>query len=214
MLLGVLLVLLVGCANVLQCFAGPGRAPQREIAVRLALGASRAASCAALAESAVIASVGRLVGVLLALWTSDACWPGSCDVPRLGDASIDVRVLAFAVALSACDRIVAASTAVLASRSSVNDALAEGGPVGPSAVAAPSLPQRVVGRRSRGGGGPALGGRASWCARSRTCARSNSASTRTVPLSSFREPSDRASTAVDGTALPRPPVAGVMGFPA
>jgi putative ABC transport system permease protein len=98
-----LCVLLIACANVanLQLVQAAGRAP--EIAVRLALGASRRRIvCSLLIENLLLFAIGGAAGLLVALGGMDLlqAW-GAASVPRLKEAAIDTRALAFAALLSA-----------------------------------------------------------------------------------------------------------------
>jgi putative ABC transport system permease protein len=103
-------VLLIACANVanLQLARALGR--ERELAVRAALGASRGQLAKQVfIESAILAVLGAVAGVLLALWGLDAIKaiaPGGSasfapsDAIRFQEANLDFKVLAFAAALA------------------------------------------------------------------------------------------------------------------
>ena len=103
-------VLLIACANVanLQLARALGR--ERELAVRAALGASRRQLAKQVfIESAILAVLGAVAGVLLALWGLDAIKaiaPGSSasfapsDAARFQEANLDFKVLAFTAAVA------------------------------------------------------------------------------------------------------------------
>jgi predicted permease len=103
LLLGaVSLVLLIACANVASLMLARAVSRERELAMRVALGASRsrlARQC--LTESAVLGIAGGLLGVLLAsagIQPFVALWPGS--LPRAEEVQLDWRVLLFAIGVS------------------------------------------------------------------------------------------------------------------
>jgi putative ABC transport system permease protein len=124
----VLLVILLACANVCALLLGRAAGRQREIAVRLALGASRGRLARQLlAESVVIAGAGGLVGVLLATAAVDALVAlVPADVPRLHEVGVDGRVLAFALALTGLSALGAGLVpALMASKPSLIEALGE-----------------------------------------------------------------------------------------
>jgi len=129
LLAAVLLVLLVACANVSALLLARAADRQREIAVRLALGASRGRLLRQLlCESGLIALAGGAGGVLLAEGSLHALLAlVPADVPRLQDAVIDARVLAFTVVLAGLAALLSGlAPALLASRPSFGAAL-EGG---------------------------------------------------------------------------------------
>lgn len=95
----VITVLLIACANVANLLLARAAVRRRERAVRSALGASRWRLLSeTLAESMVLAIVGGALGVALACgllrWFARIAPQG---IPRLNQASLDLRVLAFAV---------------------------------------------------------------------------------------------------------------------
>ena len=113
----VLLVLCVNLANLsLSRAAGRGR----EAAIRTALGASWwQLARHSLAESGVIAALGGGMGVLFAFAGMQKLLASApIDMPRLNGVSIDVRVLLFALAISAATALVFGILPALRSASS------------------------------------------------------------------------------------------------
>ena len=109
--ISVVFVLLIGCANVANLFLSRGVSRQRELAVRTALGASRAQLARQLlAESFLFAAGGGVLGLSLA-WTLLRFVPflAPHDFPRLDAVRLDLSTVGFTVAASA----VAALTAGL-----------------------------------------------------------------------------------------------------
>jgi putative ABC transport system permease protein len=96
-------VLLIACTNIANLLLARAVARRQEIAVRSALGATRARIVRqVLAESVSIAAIGGLAGMLLAWAGVQAIRVlGPADVPRLADVSVDLRVFAFTLAISA-----------------------------------------------------------------------------------------------------------------
>jgi predicted permease len=103
LLLGaVSLVLLIACANVASLLLARAVSRERELALRVALGAGRSRlmrQC--LTESAVLGLSGGLLGILLAsigIRPFVAFWPG--NLPRAEQVRLDWHVLLFALAAS------------------------------------------------------------------------------------------------------------------
>jgi len=98
----VVLVLLIACANLTNLLLSRGAARRKEIAVRIALGASRARLVAQmLTESVVLGVLGGVAGVGLAAILIRTVVPlMPVDLPFTADVSLDLRVLGFASAIA------------------------------------------------------------------------------------------------------------------
>jgi putative ABC transport system permease protein len=100
MLLGaVSFVLLIACANVANLLLVQASWRHSELALRMALGAGfRRILRQLMAESVLLALLGGMAGLLLALWGVDALLSLAPDgIPRAAEVSVNLRILGFAV---------------------------------------------------------------------------------------------------------------------
>ncbi|HLL75430.1 MAG TPA: ABC transporter permease [Pyrinomonadaceae bacterium] len=99
----VALVLLLACVNLANLLLARAAERRKAIAIRVALGASRARLVRQLVtEGLLLSSAGGALGLLLAAWINDlvAAIQLPTDIALVFDLRIDWRVLAFTVALS------------------------------------------------------------------------------------------------------------------
>jgi putative ABC transport system permease protein len=128
-------VLLIACANVANLLLARGVGRRREIAIRSAIGATRARIAGQLlTESFVLAAAGGAAGLLLAVWSVPllAQLAGSTATPA-APIRIDPTALAFTVSISlATGFVFGVLPALQTARVDVSAAINEGGR-GPSA---------------------------------------------------------------------------------
>ena len=123
------LVLLIVCTNVASLFLARATAREREVAVRIALGAGRGRIARQLLVESILLSVtGGVIGLAIAVWGVDllvAAAPGS--IPRASEITVDLRVLGFVLGVSLLTGIAfGAIPALQLGRLDANGSLKEG----------------------------------------------------------------------------------------
>jgi putative ABC transport system permease protein len=124
------LVLLIACANIASLLLARSAARQKEVSVRLALGASRRRLIRqVLTESIVLSGLGAILGVLFARWGSALLvrFVSTQQSPVFLDLKMDGRVLAFAIAIAAlCGLLFGILPALRSTRIDAMSAMKEG----------------------------------------------------------------------------------------
>jgi len=123
-------LLLIACSNAANLLLARAAGRQREMAIRASMGAGRARVLRQLlTESVLLAIAGGVLGLFLAVWgTTLLAGLQSVRIPRLAQAGIDLRVLAFTLGVSVLTGIIfGMAPALHASRFNLFLSLKEGG---------------------------------------------------------------------------------------
>ncbi len=127
LLLGaVAILLLIALTNVANLLLARAASRQREIAVRVALGARRLRiTRQLLTESALLSVAGGVLGILFAIGLTRLLLPlGELIIPRAAEIEVDTRVMLFALALSlAAGLLFGTAPAVQASNTDLTEPL-------------------------------------------------------------------------------------------
>ena len=122
-------VLLIACANVANLFLARGSSRGREIAVRVAMGASRGRLIRQLlTESLLIALAGGALGLMVAYaGLSSLLATAPVNLPRVSDIRLDGWVFVFAFLISiATGAAFGVAPALYATKTNLNESLKEG----------------------------------------------------------------------------------------
>jgi FtsX-like permease family len=147
-------VQLLACVNVANILLVRATARESEMAIRTAMGASRARLITqVLMESMLLAMFGAVVGI--ALGTSATHWMADLRlasfIPVTLDFGLDWRVLAYAIAAALCTGVVVGLwPALRVARCNVNQALREGGRSGSAGAARHRVRSILVGAQMAG----------------------------------------------------------------
>ncbi|HMV86470.1 MAG TPA: ABC transporter permease [Blastocatellia bacterium] len=134
MLLIVLLVvgfvLLIACANVANLLLARAAARQKEITVRMAMGASRWRIIRQLlTESVLLAVTGGILGLVIGFWGVKALISLNADrIPRANEVTLDWRVLLFTFGVAILTGVLFGIVPALqTAKANLNETLKEGG---------------------------------------------------------------------------------------
>jgi putative ABC transport system permease protein len=126
----VVFVLLIACANLATMLLARGSARERELAIRIALGAARWRLLRQmLTESVLVALAGAAAGIVLSVWGLELLKQiGARTIPRLAEVNVDLVVLMVTAVVAVGTGILFGLVPALASaKPELTEALKEGG---------------------------------------------------------------------------------------
>ncbi|HYP26940.1 MAG TPA: ABC transporter permease [Blastocatellia bacterium] len=135
-------VLLIVCVNIANLQLGRLTARQKEIAIRLAVGANRGRLVKQLVvESLVLAILGGMLGLVLAYWgISILVAMKPANVPRITEIGIDWRILLFTFGISILTGLIfGLAPSLQASKPQITETLREGGRTSNAGVGHPQI---------------------------------------------------------------------------
>jgi putative ABC transport system permease protein len=147
LLAGVIAVLFIACLNIGNLMLSRATTRQRELSIRLALGAARwQIARQLLAESLVLAFFGGVAGIVLSWWGVEFLLKiAPEDIPRLAAVHVDTGVLGFAVGISLLTGLVCGLAPIVSTaHTDLTSAIKTGGDRGGSAHALPSRLRAIL----------------------------------------------------------------------
>ena len=140
-------VLLTACANVANLMLARGIAQEKEIAIRIALGAGRVRLTRDLLwESVFLSATGALLGLALARW---GLWllkySLAAKIPRLAEAGLRGEVLTFTLAITALSAILFSLAPILGLGRDIHGTFKEAGRTGSGGIRRQQLRTILVG---------------------------------------------------------------------
>jgi putative ABC transport system permease protein len=125
----VALVLLAACGNVACLLLAEAARREHEVAVRFAIGASRGTVVRQLLiEGVVLALIGSGLGLIVAQWGTALFRQAATTLPRVQDVRVDMRLVAFTIALGLLTTLLfAIAPALQVTRADPARALGRGG---------------------------------------------------------------------------------------